>query len=635
MISLASSLDDLDFDALLAIGRGRLPILAPTWTDYNYHDPGITLLDLLAWIGDTQIYALGRDRRDERLAMAALLGVPRRGAIPARGILYPDVPSEAQYVVPAGTPLLPAGDAAPRVETVRRVTVVPLTLVTVTAEGPGGPVDHTAVNRQARASYAPFGEPPAPGAALVLRLDGPLQPGSIRLSLGADIDGGGGGSDPAASLGRVRLYYRDADGRETRLACPLDTSAAMQRSGVIIVDLPAGGPQEGALQHRLVLRPAPDAALMPRLRRIDLNALPVAQRAHFRIDDRSGSGRPAQRLAIDPRAQFGSDEPAAERAWQLVEPGEAAAAPAVSVEEGGKLVRWQQADPDEAGPDARVYDISEKPDGGEIALRFGNGVNGVRVAAGAAIVLDLMVSCGAQGNVMGRLGWTLAGRRSGWQNRQPIQGGQDGPTVVDLLAQARRALRDQRSFTASRQIAAAALALPDSFGIGRAEVEEGWEPGRRRPRLAATRTLVVSRRGSGTETADWCRSVARALAPRVPLGERLVVAPPRLRRLRVQARVVARVGLQPEDVAEAVRLELAARLTPEGSRGRTGPLGRAVSAGTVRGWIRRVDGVAGLRSLALLDEAGAAVDQLALRRDELPLLVPEPDDVTAEAGSRA
>ena len=79
MIPLSPHLDDIDFDALLALARARLPALAPEWTDYNHHDPGITLVELLAWVANSQVYSLARNRLDERLAMARLLAAtPQR-----------------------------------------------------------------------------------------------------------------------------------------------------------------------------------------------------------------------------------------------------------------------------------------------------------------------------------------------------------------------------------------------------------------------------------------------------------------------------------------------------------------------------------------------------------------------------
>jgi hypothetical protein len=54
MIPLSAPIDDIDFDALVEIARANLPTLAPEWTDYNYSDPGITLIELLSWIADSQ-----------------------------------------------------------------------------------------------------------------------------------------------------------------------------------------------------------------------------------------------------------------------------------------------------------------------------------------------------------------------------------------------------------------------------------------------------------------------------------------------------------------------------------------------------------------------------------------------------
>ena len=53
------NLDSIAFDALVEEGRALIPRYAPDWTDHNLHDPGITLLDLLAWIVDQQVYRIG------------------------------------------------------------------------------------------------------------------------------------------------------------------------------------------------------------------------------------------------------------------------------------------------------------------------------------------------------------------------------------------------------------------------------------------------------------------------------------------------------------------------------------------------------------------------------------------------
>src|SRR5262245_35626269 len=90
MKPLAPDLFARRFDDLVELGRSRLPSLAPGWTDYNAHDPGITLMELLAWVAEAQLYGLSRMRSDERAAYAALFGVLPAGTRPARGLLWPD-----------------------------------------------------------------------------------------------------------------------------------------------------------------------------------------------------------------------------------------------------------------------------------------------------------------------------------------------------------------------------------------------------------------------------------------------------------------------------------------------------------------------------------------------------------------
>jgi hypothetical protein len=46
-------IEELDYTALNDGARTRLPALTGEWTDYNYHVPGITVLQLFAWLNDT------------------------------------------------------------------------------------------------------------------------------------------------------------------------------------------------------------------------------------------------------------------------------------------------------------------------------------------------------------------------------------------------------------------------------------------------------------------------------------------------------------------------------------------------------------------------------------------------------
>ena len=53
-------LDDLRYDAIVEQLLRRIPVYAPEWTDHNAHDPGIMLMELLAWVAEAQLYSLSR-----------------------------------------------------------------------------------------------------------------------------------------------------------------------------------------------------------------------------------------------------------------------------------------------------------------------------------------------------------------------------------------------------------------------------------------------------------------------------------------------------------------------------------------------------------------------------------------------
>ena len=76
--------------SLLAFARERIPTL-PGWTDHNVSDPGITLVELLAWVADAALL-VGLHRVGEReavqlsRAVASSLALLQRAKAPASPI---------------------------------------------------------------------------------------------------------------------------------------------------------------------------------------------------------------------------------------------------------------------------------------------------------------------------------------------------------------------------------------------------------------------------------------------------------------------------------------------------------------------------------------------------------------------
>jgi len=93
-------LDDCTYDEILESAMNRLPALCPDWTDYNAHDPGITLLELFSWYEEMQRYHLDHTTEQIRRRLLALLNVEPRPAAAAHALV--DL-SGKQGVWPEGT----------------------------------------------------------------------------------------------------------------------------------------------------------------------------------------------------------------------------------------------------------------------------------------------------------------------------------------------------------------------------------------------------------------------------------------------------------------------------------------------------------------------------------------------------
>ncbi|ALL70938.1 hypothetical protein K788_0006963 (plasmid) [Paraburkholderia caribensis MBA4] len=65
--------EERDYDALVREGIALVPVHAPEWTDHNPSDPGITLIELLAYFTDALLYRTGRITPAAKLQFLRLL----------------------------------------------------------------------------------------------------------------------------------------------------------------------------------------------------------------------------------------------------------------------------------------------------------------------------------------------------------------------------------------------------------------------------------------------------------------------------------------------------------------------------------------------------------------------------------
>lgn len=80
-------LDINHFKEIVEESRNMIAGIYPEWTDYNYHDPGITLLELLAWLEELQQYHLDQVGREHQNKFLKLLGIRPEGRSPAMSLV--------------------------------------------------------------------------------------------------------------------------------------------------------------------------------------------------------------------------------------------------------------------------------------------------------------------------------------------------------------------------------------------------------------------------------------------------------------------------------------------------------------------------------------------------------------------
>lgn len=97
-------LDDRTFQDLVDEAKKRIPLYCPEWTDHNVSDPGITLIELFAWMMDMALYRLNQVPHKHYVKLLELLGIqllpPRASQVPLT--FYLAAPQRQTVTVPRG-----------------------------------------------------------------------------------------------------------------------------------------------------------------------------------------------------------------------------------------------------------------------------------------------------------------------------------------------------------------------------------------------------------------------------------------------------------------------------------------------------------------------------------------------------
>lgn len=623
--------DERTFASLVADARSRIPRLAPSWTDHNAHDPGITLIELFAHLTETDLYRLGRVSTAQRRAFLRWFGVESRGPTVAEtmvAIQFPAASAAATAPVSLGNDLeIVAGRADLVFSTTAPVNVQPAGIAGLfVGDRRIHGTDRPGVSAILDAPVAAMGslgrnelvialDRPATGeVSLYFWTGAPDYDDAVRRRLQAEAaevarERAAGGASCPPSRFDDWIRHHDVDvawevfspGGWTAIAEVDDRTRALTMSGFVRLRVDAA-PAAGALAA------APSAYAIrvrairgryeapPLLKAILLNAVPARHQSRsfsLPLGRSDGRARQSLRVPATPAVPIPGVPLVFDQSKVTVTPA------------GGTPAEWTVAgDWDRAGPDTPVVVI----DPGAAELRFGDGRVGQVPVTGAQITLISRVGGGAGGNVPAN---TLkkvptAHAAAPFEVSQPFaaRGGAAAASIPDLQA---RVLADLASPTRAATLGdfeRLALRTP-GLPSGRAHAIADHHPGL--PGLPAPGcvTVVVVPRGIGSgpePTSGFLTAVRRYLGRRRPVTTEVHVIGPTYRQVAVRARL----HLGPYADAAAVVADASTRIDAffhpltGGPDGGGWPVGRDVYRSEVLALLQAIAGVHHVDELSLL-----------------------------------
>jgi hypothetical protein len=584
-------------------------------------------MDLLAWVGEAQLYSLSRQRRDERSAYSSLVGISPTGTRAAQGLIWSDpldLSSPAatflrSLVISPETVINAVDKETPTFRPTHKLLWAPGQIEMLESRlADGSIIDLTATNKQGGIAFLALGENAGPRDVLRIsfvcrgkyglfpenRSDaiGALWPIGIRSAVVAG-NAARHKETSTASCPR-RLYATLIVGKErTPLEIKYDSTVGLLTTGILLLCLDdvTGSPKTFTIE----LRSPSGFSRPPRLLRIEPNVIPIIQGQRIDQELQVPTGLPDWSFTLNsPGLRFDEDEePVKIESW-----------------EASGLVSWERRGSiEDCGPEDRAYELDVAKD----EVRFGNGINGRIPGADSQILVSYAVCDGDLGNVARNRKWKVAGFAGAFGvNPDPVIGGSAPSDAIEQRRKARLRSREDHALVSSEDITTAATSMP------LLEVARAWvvPPAEKLPMIGTT-TLVVMRKRVSTvepdkppETRRWLEAVRRRLASRMPLGTRLVAKAPVYVEFSIVVTVEANMGLDPKKVKDSVLKTLRKKLALVDPGDDTVPRrpGIAVAQRDVAAWVRGAEGVSRIVDLRLVTDTTADAKDISVPRNGLP-----------------
>ncbi|MCP4217593.1 MAG: putative baseplate assembly protein [bacterium] len=279
-------LDNTTFEKLLEEARLLIGRYTPDWTDHNIHDPGITFIELFAWLAEMQIYRLNRLTDAQYQKFLQLSGITLTDVIPASvRVAFKPENLHGTETIAAGTPIHTEMESQKiHFEVTEKVTLSPLVLQSVNTLLHDRTIDNTSANETGEIYFYAFGEKARVGSQLQLTFDKNLSGREIHLAF--DLR-----DEPGSSFVTLVWEYREGI-NWIPFNIKKDTTASFSKSGKVVFT----GPPATQIRCRLEKG---HYEIAPAINGIMLNTLWARQLEQVDKELGKGNGFPNQEFTLD------------------------------------------------------------------------------------------------------------------------------------------------------------------------------------------------------------------------------------------------------------------------------------------------------------------------------------------------
>ncbi|MCC7576587.1 MAG: putative baseplate assembly protein [Methanomethylovorans sp.] len=612
-------LDDRTFEQLVAEARTLIPRYSPAWTDHNESDPGITLIELFAWLSEIALYRIDRVTDEHRLKYLKLLGIRPQPAKPAKvGLTF--ISTEKQ-VLEKGTHVSTeiAGKNV-NFQLDDDINIVPARLEKIVVdEFTSGIFDRSSSNENGDLFFAPFGEYVQKGCTLYLgfKTENGNVPDVLEFMCYLYekdlIAPGKHGEEQDYEFKNASLRWEIwSESNGIKVWKPVmdiltDGTNDLKKSGRIVFEGIEGWTASSTVLGQKYnsdyfwLRCRVEASCYeypPRIESLRLNTVSATHGFTVKDDneERICTGLPDQFFKL-------KEIPILSRTLKL----------SIAEEE------WKEVeDLDGSGPSDKHFVLDNEKG----VIKFGDGERGFVPSAGSTIkIMEYVSGGGVEGNLKAGCAWTTDDFSGQITNHRPSSGGMDVQTIEEAIEDLLKDMRTPYTTVTAKDFEDIAINTP-GLRVARAKVIPNYDPAEPKPKYAdyskGSVTVVIIPytpleilKIPPQPSDGFKNAVCRHLDKHRLLGTEIHVIPPDYVKVSVSATVFPMDAFRDDSlIRDNVIKKINGFLHPikGGEDGKGWPIGRDVYVSELYDQIEQVEGVSCVVKLAVFGDKGVSTD---------------------------